>query len=221
MKLGQIKIIRRQILRVIEKLPGVNLYQVLVYNGTYYLLTPKIGTRSLRDLVRQEKSKYYAWKYIEYYTPRQILHKFSKEKLVVITRDPLDRLHSCWKQKVRQQVFPGYFWQYFPLLRPGMSFLDFLKALKKISPGLSEKHFRPQFYGLNIESLTIELVPLSYLSNYLRKQYPGREIYESNRTGGVEFGLAESKYFRENLLEKYLTDRQCHELAQMFEDSGP
>lgn len=116
---------------------------------------PKIGTRSIRDalLIHYgfEDSKREAWRGISYCTRRQFRTTLNTPNTCIILRDPLERLHSCWKQKISSERDPGlfYFIQYYPLLHPGMSFLAFLKAISKLPVWAHEKHFIPLTYFLN------------------------------------------------------------------------
>ena len=129
-----IKNLIKQILRLVEKIPGINMFQVILIDDSYYLMTPKVGTRTIRNLVLKEgQPKIYAWKHIQYLTSKQINKAFINKKLIIVTRDPLERLHSCWKQKIQNKNFYKYFWQY-PQIKNNSSFIDFMTAISKIKP---------------------------------------------------------------------------------------
>ena len=146
------------ILRVLEKLPGINLVQTIDIGEHRFLMTPKVCSRTLRDVCLAENGidtskKHMGWKFIRYHTRRGYVETIS-ERDVIVVRDPLTRLHSCWKQKVRDsdQGLIFYFFQYWPKLKPEQSFLEFLEGVSKIATVKCEKHFIPMFW--EIESVT-------------------------------------------------------------------
>jgi hypothetical protein len=63
-------------------------------------------------------------------------------------RNPLDRLLSCYAQKIvlyaRQLQLPLLFWQYKDLFTADMSFADFVRAVASIPDAQAELHFRSQ-----------------------------------------------------------------------------
>jgi hypothetical protein len=63
-------------------------------------------------------------------------------------RNPLDRLLSCYAQKMilygRQLNMPVLFWRYGRRFHPHMSFAEFVEAVADIPDHLADRHFRSQ-----------------------------------------------------------------------------
>ena len=101
-----IKNLIKQILRVVEKIPGINMFQVILIDDSYYLMTPKVGTRTIRNLVLKEgQPKIYAWKHIQYLTSKQINKAFINKKLIIVTRDPLESFTHVGNKKFKIKIF--------------------------------------------------------------------------------------------------------------------
>ncbi|MDA7717835.1 hypothetical protein N8837_01100 [Pseudomonadales bacterium] len=193
------------LLRGIEKIPGVNLQQVLVLGDDRFILTPKVGSRAIRNALLDMHDLCVGgeWQYIEYHTKRSLVSLLEKQRVYIVLRDPLPRLHSCWKQKVykfRDRSLVSYFWIYFPLIRRDMSFLSFLKAVKIIPPSLSEKHFRPVAVTVDLSHHNLVKIRLNDLNAVLRKQS------RANMTPDVEVPKECIEYFNENLAKRYECD---------------
>ena len=200
-----LKFFINQFLRVFEKIPGINLQQVLVIGEKKFILTPKVGTRLIRNhfLEINNLSRGKEWNYIQYHTFNSLKLLLDNEKIYIILRDPLDRIHSCWKQKVykfRDASFFPYFWMYFPLIRRDMNFLSFLKAIKKISPSFSEKHFRPVSKTVDMSHKNLIKINLEDLNIILNTKK------SANITPGIEISKECSEYFKLNLSNRYTND---------------
>jgi hypothetical protein len=200
-----LKFLINQFLRVFEKIPGINLQQVLVVGDKKFILTPKVGTRLIRNhlLEINNLSRGKEWNYIQYHTFKSLQLTLDNENIYIILRDPLDRIHSCWKQKVykfRDESFFSYFWMYFPLIRRDMNFLSFLKAIKKIPPSFSEKHFRPVSKTVDMSHKNLIKISLEDLGILLNTKN------SANMTPKVEISKECIKYFKLNLLNRYKND---------------
>lgn len=194
-----------QFLRIFEKIPGINLLQVLEVDGIKFLLVPKVGTRTIRDhfLHINNLKKGDEWYHIKYLSPNAFKKYLKYNHITIVTRDPLKRLHSCWKQKIykdRDSSLLPYFWMYFPLIRNDMSFYNFLRSVKKISPFFSEKHFRPIFNKIDKNNSNIKLIKLEDLNNYLGIKS------KKNATRSIIISELEKKYFYKNLSHRYQSD---------------
>lgn len=200
----KIKFLKNNFLRVIEKLPGINLQQVLKVHGKFFLIVPKNGTRTIRNAFLKEYSLSLndEWHYITFHTKKSLINLLNSEELVLVTRDPLLRLQSCWKQKIgqsRDQTFLSYFFLYYPFLKRDMSFNGFLKAISKIPPVLSEKHFRPIKITVPIDNKNIVKVPIKQLNNFL--DISSKEV--ANKTKKIEISQQQREIFNELLLNRF------------------
>ncbi|MDC1470196.1 hypothetical protein N8474_00110 [Gammaproteobacteria bacterium] len=201
----KIRFILNQFLRVFEKLPGINIQQVILVQNKKFILTPKVGTRLIRNyfLKINDLSLGDEWNYIEYHTSKSLQSSLDTENIYIILRDPLERLHSCWKQKIykfRDKSFLSYFWMYFPLIKRDMDFLSFLKAVKKIPPFLSEKHFRPISETVDMSHKNLIKVNIKDLNAFLNTQG------HANITPMVKIPIDCKDYFIKNLLCRYKND---------------
>ena len=195
-----------QFLRLVEKLPFVNLNQTLRLHGKIYVLVPKAGTRTIRDefLNHRALKKGEEWRYIHYVTRAQ-LRKMSKSNTVcVVLRDPLESLHSCWKQKILSQYADKdtffYFWNYFPFIRRDMSFLAFLKVIRWLPSVMCEKHFRPLSVTVDLKGSDIHFIHLHELSSHLNRN----EIVKiSNATEKTIIPQDCVAYFNNNLRHRF------------------
>lgn len=95
-------------------------------------------------------------------------------------RNPLDRLLSCYAQKIvlyaRQMKLPLLFWQYGSLFSPQMSFAEFVHAVASIPDEQAERHFRSQHTFLyHQENCLVDFIgrfeQLSQDWNHLRQQH--------------------------------------------------
>jgi len=204
------------IIRLLEKIPGVNLCQILYGpNDLKFILIPKCGTRSIRNAVLTchdlpVKSKWKAWSYIHY--TAKIDEKYP---YTIILRPPIERIHSCWKQKVSAErngsIF--YFWQYYPIIRPDMDFGEFLVAVARIPAPLREKHFIPIKYLIKcVDTDLCHLVPLASLESKLNCWF-GKAIASANKTNKAEISDVNVEIFEELLGTDYILDTQLYQKA--------
>ena len=204
----QVRSAINQILRLFEKLPLVNLNQVIFVRGRYVVLAPKCGSRSIRDIWLAEtgNQKGAEWGYIRYVSKRSLSELASQDDVCIFVRHPLSRLHSCWKQKVTFRRDKGlfYFFMYFPLLRPDMSFLDFITALARIPAPLSEKHFRPLSQTVDVQDANIKWFDISEISFQLNGAVECGP--RSNTTEEIELSENEEACFYRLLRQRFDED---------------
>lgn len=136
--------------------------------------------------------------HIHYFRPSAFASELNTDTTVLFTRDPFERLKSCWSQKISSQRdnAPFYFWQYWPRLYPEMPFELFLKRIAKLPPWAFEKHFISFSYwcALSVDELRIELVTLDALDSFLAQEFGGTAPQRANTTvGPSEQSLKEAR----------------------------
>ena len=214
--MDNLRIISNQFLRGFEKIPGINLLQVAQINNKNILMFPKVGTRTIRDTILKTnklKMNNQAWRHIRYVSRNNFRTKYNNENTFIPLRHPLDRLFSCWKQKISSQRDNGifYFFNYYPLLKKDMSFIDFLRAIKRIHIKYHEKHFIPlgHFIG-ELEEMNYSFFSISDLNKTL-SGFSGSEIKKkSNTTKSRTISRKEKEYYFLNLSNFYKLDEDLH-----------
>lgn len=86
----------------------------------------------------------------------KMLHKneFSNSSLVIgFCRHPLDRIISCWKDKINGPKFHQGFNKYSNFFYHQMPFDDFVQNIIKIPKEKADQHFRLQTFDLNIDRI--------------------------------------------------------------------
>lgn len=118
--------------------------------GMYFVPTPKVANRSIKAAVASVVRPDYrgdphlaGWEYRPVSTLRRTgLHGFG------FVRNPLDRLYSCYAQKIvlyaRLRRMPIIFWRYGSTFRPDMTFEEFVHAVAGIPDRIADEHFRSQ-----------------------------------------------------------------------------
>ena len=190
------------ILRVVEKIPGVNLQQVLRVNGRLFLIVPKNGTRSIRNSFLKEKGLSIGdeWCFMEYHTRRSLARILSEEEIILVIRDPLRRIQSCWKQKLgssRDIRRLPYFFLYYPYIKGGVSFEVFMEKISRIPAWLCEKHFRPIQVTVPVNHDNLIRVPISALSGLLNS----KDV--ANSTSDISITANQKKIFFEKLQDRF------------------
>lgn len=212
--------LRINFLRGLEKFPGINMAQYADLQDIKIAMIPKVGTRTIRDSIitrfgyggtMQEQRKL-AWMHVKYISKPRFLEMVANKEILIVTRDPFERLLSCWKQKVLfPERTPFYFWMYYPLIRPRMEFYDFLRVLNAMPVPLMEKHFIPQsyYYPPNHDFVKI---PLENLSNFLQRNVLECSVVSANKTPDSDLSRLskEEQYFNSRLLQKYQRDVFVH-----------
>lgn len=204
--------IKNNIIRGVEKIPGINLLQILKINDKNFLMFPKTGTRTIRDtfLTQHNLSKNSdAWSHINYISKNSFQTIFNNPKTLIPLRHPLDRLHSCWKQKISSQRDKGlfYFFQYYPMIRPEMSFLDFMKVLETLPQFIFEKHFIPLSYFLSNDAHhKYSFFDIKLLNQKLSNETGIEKINKSNSTQILVPSDTETNFYEDNLKHVYRGD---------------
>lgn len=115
-----------------------------------FVPTPKVANRSMKAAIAAVARPGYrgdphlaGWQYRPVTTLRRTgFHGFG------FVRNPLDRLYSCYAQKVvlygRLKHMPMQFWRYGDVFHPGMSFEEFVRAVAGIPDRVADIHFRSQ-----------------------------------------------------------------------------
>lgn len=196
--IAYISFIGNLVLRVLEKIPGINFCQVSEGpNGLKFILIPKCGTRSIRNAILGHygiplENKWRAWSFIHYMAKVD-----GNNPYTFFLRPPLERIHSCWKQKVSAErngsIF--YFWQYYPIIRPDMNFGEFLLAVSRIPAPLREKHFISVKYLINGADIELcQFMPLMSLEAYLNNSFGGA-VSSANTTSKLEISDLDANTF--------------------------
>lgn len=199
-----------QALRIIEKIPGINLQQVINVKGKYFLIIPKNGTRSIRDGFLKERNLSFGdeWCFINFYSKRKLGMFLEGKDVVLVLRHPLERLQSCWKQKLgpyRDNNFLSYFFMYFPYLKRDMTFDQFLLTISKIPASLCEKHFRPIDVTIPLKSKSLKMIHLSDLDDILELKK------RSNVTAKIKISDTQKKIFNDRLYKRFKSEIEIYE----------
>lgn len=206
---SKLKYFLRQLLRILEKIPGINLVQSVEIYGLRILMTPKVASRTIRNhLLRYHNQPLdrldHAWYYIEYHTRKEYARNVNKSDIIVL-RHPLERLHSCWKQKVDNfsngKLF--YFWYYWPLIKPKQSFEEFLYAISLIPPALCEKHFIPITWNIEDACKKATVIAIDDLDKFLEKNRIGEDLKRANVTSKTKITEEARRFFDNHLAERH------------------
>lgn len=118
--------------------------------GLCFVPTPKVANRSIKAAVAAVARPGYrgdphlaGWQYCPVSALKHTgLYSFG------FVRNPLDRLYSCYAQKIvfygRMRNMPIEFWRYGDTFHPDMSFAEFVEAVVNIPDRLADHHFRSQ-----------------------------------------------------------------------------
>lgn len=123
---------------------------VVPERGLCFVPTPKVANRSIKAAVASVVRPGYrgdphlaGWQY----RPVSILKRTGLPGFG-FARNPLDRLHSCYAQKIvlygRLRNMPIEFWRYGGAFRPDMTFEEFVRAVAAIPDCIADIHFRSQ-----------------------------------------------------------------------------
>ncbi len=118
--------------------------------GLCFIPTPKAANRSMKIAIANRIGM--QWQGDIHHAPWQFtplaLTGQQDCYCVGFVRNPLDRLLSCYSQKIvyyeRQLGMPPLLWRYGKTFHKDMSFADFVRAVSRIPDRLSDIHFRSQ-----------------------------------------------------------------------------
>jgi hypothetical protein len=115
-----------------------------------YVPVPKVANRSIKAALADYAGMPYTdpheagWQTI----PLRQLATLEGYFRFTFVRNPLDRLLSCYAQKMvlyaRQMGLPLLFWRYGKRFWPEMSFAEFVEAVAAVPDHLADRHFRSQ-----------------------------------------------------------------------------
>jgi len=75
-------------------------------------------------------------------TPQEVEEQYDHYCKIAIWRDPVDRLASCYRDKILRTFYKGFRWM--PGIKKNMSFDEFAKAVCTIPDNKADGHFRSQ-----------------------------------------------------------------------------
>lgn len=203
---------RKYIGRGLQKIPGINLLEILFVGDILFIINPKVASSSVKfSILRSVLNKDCVtldelWSFVSYRSINNVAQLSKKAKYVfAITRDPFSRLYSCYRQKIfledGPRVTKNYFFQYFPLIRSDCSFDEFIDAVCRIPDSLAEKHFMSQSRILDIEKRRIDfdaifkIDDLSELENQLKRLLGSKfSLGVWNTTGGAGLSSVATHY---------------------------
>lgn len=118
--------------------------------GLCFIPTPKVANRSIKATIASVVRPGYrgdphlaGWRY----RPASMLRQTGFFSFAFV-RNPLDRLYSCYTQKIvfygRMHNLPMLFWRYGDTFHPEMSFNEFVEAVAAIPDYIADRHFRSQ-----------------------------------------------------------------------------
>lgn len=118
--------------------------------GLCFVPTSKVANRSIKAAVASVVRPGYRgdphlarWQY----RPVSVLKQTGFQSFGFV-RNPLDRLYSCYAQKIvlygRLRNMPIEFWRYGETFRPDMTFEEFVRAVAGIPDRIADIHFRSQ-----------------------------------------------------------------------------
>ncbi len=123
---------------------------ILPTQNLVYVPVPKVANRSIKAALADFAGKPYTdphnagWQTV----PLPQVANLSGYFRFTFVRNPLDRLVSCYAQKIvlyaRQMQLPLLFWRYGQRFDPEMSFAEFITAVAAIPDHLADRHFRSQ-----------------------------------------------------------------------------
>lgn len=118
--------------------------------GLCFIPTPKAANRSIKATIASVVRPGYrgdphlaGWQY----RPASLLRQTGYYSFAFV-RNPLDRLYSCYAQKIvfysRMRKLPILFWRYGDTFHPDMTFEEFVKVVADIPDAIADRHFRSQ-----------------------------------------------------------------------------
>ncbi len=225
-------------LRIAQKIPGIHLYEYLVVENVCYVVNPKAASSSLRKAFARYasaafKNKDLSYSDITYFGSMEKIKKVSIDRYIfTVIREPERRIYSCWEQKVNRRDSSGYrflnqyFLFYYPAIRFGQSFDNFISAVSWIPDFLSEKHFMSQSNAVGVDYIRYSkiyvLEDIDLLSNDMKSMLPSFSIGNpENVTGSSVIGVSLNS--KEVIQQRYRPDFDLYNSIKnsRFSDNQP
>ncbi len=163
-----------------------------------FVPTPKVANRSMKQAIAhhiglqvQGDIHNAAWQFI----PLALMRENDYFRFGFV-RNPLDRLLSCYAQKIvfyeRELGMHPLLWRYGDTFNKDMTFAEFVVAVSRIPDRVSDIHFRSQHSFLyHRKKLMVDFVghfeQIEQDWNYLRVEYGLPELTHQNRSQHVEY----------------------------------
>jgi hypothetical protein len=208
----------KNIFRLLQKLPGVTFIEIVRIAERPVVLYPKVGSRTLRNALmtaNNYNTLKQARQNTNFYRPQAVNQDTFGVKPLIFIRDPLERLHSTWKQKITVERDMGYFyfWNYYPILRPNMSFEDFLSALTRIPLWYTDKHVMSveQYLGGKEKLRFFEILNIDQISHFVEKKINVYEQPANTTSKQIQISSTAYNFFQDNLADRYEVERKLME----------
>ena len=204
------------IYRSLNKVPGIHYFHIVNFGDNYtYVVNPKVMSTAVIEAINidffQEIPSRNSSGIVEYITRRELIELSKNRKLVSIVRDPVERLVSCYVQKIVMpdsvfRPFGNYFFQYWPVIKPKMTFPEFADAVCTIPDKFSEKHFMSQKRVLGFDA-NVSFDCIVSIQNYslLSKILPSLGTIEKNVSDKNHMVQCDG-LLREKILDRYHSD---------------
>lgn len=209
---------KKNIFRLLQKLPCVNFIEIVRIADHPVVLYPKVGSRTLRNALMAANNYTtlsQARQNTYFYRPRTINQDTFDIKPLIFIRDPLERLHSTWKQKITSERDTGYFyfWNYYPLLRPNMSFENFLTAISKIPLQYNDKHLMSveQYLGGKDKLKFFDIQSITKLSYFIESKINSSEPQANTTSKKIPISDRAYHIFQKNLSHRYELEKKFME----------
>lgn len=170
-----------------------------------YIPIPKVANRSIKTVLQQKiglpptiSSHKADWKYIS--LSKIATHPYYSFGFV---RNPLDRLVSCYVQKIQMKNANELFWKYGKKIHPKMSFEAFASFVCSTPDHLSDRHFKSQHCFVSVNGKVIvdfigKFEQLEADWSRLDKQYDLGSLAHFNQSKRKEL----SNYYTKDLAQK-------------------
>lgn len=135
-------------------------YFVFTNKKLVYLVNPKVAQTTIINTCGEENPQEYKG-----VTDRNKGYKTHNHRAVsdddfvfTFIRNPFERIYSCWYSKyhadkeIYNKTFLGYNYYLFGLLKPPLSFEDFVRKIANIPDRVADRHFKSQYYLIEQEN---------------------------------------------------------------------
>jgi len=163
-----------------------------------FVPTPKVANRSMKMAIASHIGM--QWQGDIHHAPWQFtalaLMRDNDYFRFGFVRNPLDRLLSCYAQKIvyyeRELGMQPLLWRYGNTFNKDMSFTEFVVAVSRIPDRVSDIHFRSQHrFFYHRKNLMVDFIghfeQIEQDWNYLREEYGLPELPHQNRSQHVDY----------------------------------